>query len=195
MKCRRIIAFIVLAILIIVLYILFKDKCITYTLSLCQILALILAVFVGVFISLNFSPVIALRIIPTWADKTNGILLIKTEVENISKVIAIVKKEGIRFQMLKQRTDLGDINEWVAFNKDDEKDMIPKPIDWKESKVINTSTNHLYPGDIVKAERIYKVDIKPNEVLHLGLQFKLAKGPLSLFHLEQWTTTCFFIPE
>lgn len=137
-----------------------------------EVFALIATAFLGVFIYVNCLPTVSLRIIPTWINKADGILKIRTEVENTSRVLCVKKR--MRFQILEQEMTDVTINEWVAFDENYLAKMLPQPVSFKPAEDINTSTAHLYPKEIISAERIYKVN--PSLVQHVGLQFQTEFG-------------------
>ncbi len=157
---------------------------------------LFLAFWIALFVYLNLAPIVVPRISTSWVDKKRGVLLVKLEVENISKVIVFKKDKGIRFQMLKQKIGK-EINEWVAFEKEYETRMIPQPLydgDWPSDREVNSSTPHLYPGESVRTELIFIQELQADEILHLALQFKSAKSLFNYLHPEQWTVTTFVMP-
>ncbi len=162
-----------------------------FTRGLVEVIAIILAAIVAIFIYVNFSPKITLRVIPTWIDKDKGILKIRTEIENVSRVVCIKKR--IRFQILEQKFDGNLINEFVAFDESKIDLMNPKPEHFSPAEEINKSTSHFYPGEIVAVERLYRVN--SSLIQHLGLQFEADLGIMKFVMRilrgipEQWTTT------
>ncbi|MCC7244662.1 MAG: hypothetical protein IT269_03200 [Saprospiraceae bacterium] len=162
-----------------------------------ETIAILLAAIITLFIYINFSPKVALRIIPTWIDKNEGILKIRTEIENTSKVICMKKR--IRFQILEQKIDAGFVNEFVAFDQEYVELMVPKPEKFTIAQEINLSTSYLYPSEVISTERIYKVN--PNLIQHVGLQFETDFGMFKYIlwfikdSVERWTTTIIITKE
>ena len=161
-----------------------------FTKTVIEIIAILLTAIIALFVYVNFSPKISLRIIPTWIDKKGGVLKIRTEVENTSKVICMKKR--IRFQILEQKLEGNMINEFVAFDKEYVHLMNPKPVNFAQAEEINLSTLYLYPGEVIAAERVYKIN--PELVQHAGLQFEADFGIMKYLlrfvkeHVERWTT-------
>lgn len=135
-------------------------------------------IFLSITIYLKFAPIVIFRITPHWPDLMTDAVILKIEIENKSKVK--LTKEDIKFKIIRHEksTILELLKEWV-------------PIENAES--ICQTTKILYPGEILKIDRLYKV--KDDEILQGLIQFK---AKYSWFEqilanikggLEQWATT------
>jgi hypothetical protein len=158
-------------------------------------IATILAVLVGgwfaVFVFLQFAPILALRILPTWTSDDPRWVILRIEVENKSRIR--VYKQAIYLQILEQNVHVGSIlSEWVPFEK---KAVLTteQPISWHEPIEIFKSTIGLDPGELLIAERLHYC--QPNNVLHVGLQVKAKLGFWGRIAAQvrgwkqRWTTT------
>jgi hypothetical protein len=158
-------------------------------------IATILAVLAGgwlaLFIFLQFAPVLALRILPTWPSDDTGWVILRIEVENKSRIR--VHKQAIYLQILEHNVSVSSIlSEWVPF---EEKAVIPteQPINWHEPVEIFKSTKGIDPGETLVAERLHYC--QPNNVLHVGLKVKAKLGFFGRIATQVrswnhgWTTT------
>lgn len=155
------------------------------------IVALLLGAGLAVFVFVQFSPKLQLRIIQRWVDEINGLFVLKLEVENISRIR--VYKQKIQLQILEHEVPAnGCLSEWVPF---DEEEVLSeeKPKEWHAPIEVFESSKFLNPGEILSVERLCHCPHK--SVVHVGLQVKVKLGVLgcvaSCFRSwkEQWTST------
>lgn len=168
----------------------FKDI-ISLIVDIATIIAVLAGGWFAVFVFLQFAPILALRILPTWiSDKTDGVIL-HIEVENKSRIR--VHKQSILLQILEHHIPVGGIlSEWVPF---EEKDIIPteQPINWNEPIEIFKSTRGIDPGEALVVERLHYCH--PGNILHVGLQVKAKLGIWGRIATQvrgwnqRWTTT------
>lgn len=159
-----------------------------------EALALILGAYTLMFVFLHFHPNMALNVSTEWANQKEGVLLIKIDATNVSKVKC--NKNKVLFQVLEYNCNFESLSEWVAFSEDRILES-ERPVLWNPPVDILESTEFWYPGDSVKVERLYKCKI--GRVYKIGVQLK-ADIPLlgrvsKVFRngawkkQEQWTTT------
>ena len=158
-------------------------------------IALIIAILIGallaVFIFVQFAPKLKLRILPHWVDKSKGLLLLRLEVENHSRIR--VKKDKILLQILEHEFSAqGYLSEWVPFTNEAIKTE-EQPKEWHEPIEIFQSTIYINPEEILSVERLHHCP--QNTILHIGIQAKVKMGFLGALAAwlrswdEQWTTT------
>lgn len=144
-----------------------------------------------IFIFLQISPKVELRILPRWVDPELGRFVLRLEIENTSRVR--VKKEVVRLQMLPySETRQLRLSEWVPFSKESIRKG-EEPEKYYDPVEVFGSTLYLYPGEKISVERL-ECSPDSDKFLHIGLQFRarvllrwliirvFSKG-------EQWTTT------
>jgi hypothetical protein len=155
------------------------------------IVAVVTMALLAFFVRVSFAPVLRLRILPRWSDDTKNFVILRLEVENISRVR--VQKQQIRIQALRHKLEMGGLlSEWVPFSRDDIRDE--QPLEWREPVEIFNTTNHIYPGEVLSVERMYHCE--QDTALHVGLQVKAKLGRFSRLATrirswnQQWTTTC-----
>ena len=167
----------------------------TEVISLARDIALIVAMLLGawlaVFVYVQFAPKLQLRILPRWVDETKGLLILKLEVENNSRIR--VPKQKIQLQILEHEVPAhGCLSEWVPF--DEEAVLLQeKPKEWHDPIEIFQSTEYLNPGETVSVERL--CHCPQDSILHVGLQAKAKLGALGRLAAwfrswnDQWTST------
>ena len=145
------------------------------------------------FVFRQLSPSLDLKIIPMRNLPDKQMLLLRSVIENRSRVR--IYKKRIRIQILEY--DLGvisSISEWVPFSKADIRpNEIPRQ--WTEPIEICETTAYINPGSKVVVERLFNVDNMGKTVLHIGIQFEAIISPRLKRLLkweERWTHTVFF---
>lgn len=155
------------------------------------LVAMLLGAGLAVFVFVQFAPSLQLRILPRWADEAKGLIILKLEVKNKSRIR--VPKQRICLQILEHEVPAGgSLSEWVPFDK---QVILPQeqPKEWHEPVEIFQTTRYLNPGEMLSVEMLCHC---PREsVLHVGLQAKAKFGILGWLGSrisswnEQWTST------
>jgi hypothetical protein len=152
--------------------------------SLFKDILLIIGLLFGAYLSIRlfrkFTPVVEFEITPKWSELHQDIVILKIEIRNKSKVQITVDRtdnKGIKFKILKRLVaDSSELKEWV---------------DIKDAEQICTSTRCLYPGEIVKVERLYRCT--KDELLQGIIQFNATFSNDQKFLVdtsqERWTST------
>jgi hypothetical protein len=163
---------------------------------------------VAVFIFLDLSPRIRLRLLPATVDQERRRYVLRMEIENVSKVaISQNLHKGCLLQMLEHSIDAHrNMSEFVPFSREtyEKRPSAERAKEWREPVPVFESTRLLYPGDLVIIERLLTIP-DDQTFLHVGLQFhgeigritRLALGIQSMLTAEpteRWTTTCFIFP-
>ncbi len=162
------------------------------------ILALIGVAWTAIFIYFKFAPVIKINISDKWVN--DNLVILRIEIENVSKVRVAIKKEprrkenaNILFQIFRHNITEGlNLTEFLPFTKKwfDKKGY---PSSWKEPEIIFETTEWIYPGETIAIERPISTD--KGDMLHVGVQVHAKFGRLEFAkkrHWEQrWTTTRF----
>lgn len=156
----------------------------------------ILAILVSIWVLLQFAPRVRLDLDQEWIDVKAGLVKVKVTIENLSQ--GRLAKRTILLQVLSYPAESAPLlSESVPFNT--EKVISgQEPLEWHEPQEICHGTGYFYPGEVKTVEMVFRV---PNEeaVLHAGLQFNAAPGPLAalvnrFFTLsDSWTTTRFIV--
>jgi hypothetical protein len=171
--------------------------------SLLTILAIIIGGFVAIYFFVQLTPKIDLRIIPEWLDKHERKLVVRFEIENKSQVRINVKRiidnhqnESlmIRLQILEYVKDnILTLSEWVPFSHDSIR-VNENPIEWRDPENICQTTSHIYPGEVVKVDRLYT--FPDDRIWHIGFQLQTEYNwieKLLVWKLgKSWTTTKIF---
>ena len=97
----------------------------------------------------------------------------------------------IRLQILEySRDNTLFLSEWVPFSQD----LIQgneNPIEWREPENICQTTSYIYPGEIVKVERLYTFPV--DKIWHIGFQIQTEYNWLEYLLVwkrgKSWTTT------
>jgi hypothetical protein len=109
------------------------------------------------------------------ADGVPGLVLVRLTVENRSKVYAKIKEGRSRLQILEyhplQMATPSALSEWVPFYKWRQKKAAMKPIQWRDSVPVMTSTTHIEPGESIRVELLYRAS-QPGVAIHCGLQVR-----------------------
>jgi hypothetical protein len=169
-----------------------------------QLLWSLLGVIVAAVVFLDTAPKLRLRITSRVVDPRNRTLILRLEIENISRVLVLHDQDkGTLLQTLHYSFQQPqNITEFVPFTRFDFDKMNARdrPALWSEPEKILTTTSHWYPGDIATIERLIRL---PNQstILQVGLQvhgrvswwihtlLKLRGVKRKLGQPERWTTT------
>lgn len=159
------------------------------------LLAILVGSLAAIFIYFQLAPTVRLTITPTWADDLKEYLLVRFQIENMSRV-RLNQPRG-KIQILEYDTLNGNmLSQFVPFTKDDYPDR-EAPVTWREPVGILTHTRQIYPGEIITYERLYHYPQK-EVIIHIGLQIELSLGFFGRLVTRKsgsWrqTTTCFVV--
>ena len=139
---------------------------------------IIISILIGAYLSMRlfrkYTPVVSFKITPIWA---NQFVILKIEIENKSKVLLKVKHKGIKFKIISHKINtIGNLTEVV---------------DISGANLICKSTTSLYPGEVVRIDRLYQCE--PTELLQGIIQFNAKFSWLDRLLVntsnEKWTST------
>jgi hypothetical protein len=142
------------------------------------LLLTIIGAIASVFLFMDYSPKLHLRIIPIWINE--NLVKIRLEMENYSKVLIILDSKRFKVDILKEFNS--GVTEWVDFSGAND---------------VFLKTEKLYPGEIISIELLKFCAI--DSYLHVGLQVKTDIGLVDRARnitketKESWTTTRFII--
>lgn len=167
------------------------------------IFAILFGAFVAIYFFVQFTPKIDLRIIPEWIDKSKRKLVVRFEIENKSQVRINVKRftksqQNKNLMILVQileyyKANTSTLSEWVPFSKNDIRDK-EEPIEWNDPEFICQTTNHIYPGETVKVNRLYT--FPEDKIWHIGFQIQTEYNFIEKMLIwklsKRWTTTKIF---
>ncbi len=148
---------------------------ITMIKDLLTIVGIVIGVYLSIRLFRNFAPVVSFKITPVWADQ---FVTLKIEIENNSKVLLKVDRgQGIKFKIIPHKlTTIQNLTEFV---------------DIKDADIICKTTTSLYPGEVIRIDRLYKCE--PDELLQGIIQFSAAFSFLDKILVntsnERWTST------
>jgi hypothetical protein len=167
-------------------------------------LAILISGFVTIYFFVRFAPKFDLRIIPEWIDKQEKKIVFRFEIENKSQVRINVKQilvnhkfESlmIRLQILEyDKNKTPTLSEFVPFTRESIREN-ENPLEWKEPEKICQTTRHIYPGEVVRVDRLYT--FSEDKIWHIGFQIQTEYNWIeNLFGLRKlgksWTTTKIF---
>ena len=159
-----------------------------------QLIALLLAPAIAIFLFFKLARYIQLRITWRWVkiDKTK--VALRFEIEN--KSVIRIKKRKILIQVLEYPiAKYTTFSEWVPF-EENKYEYGEEPLDWKQPTEICKSTEFLYPKEVLIVERLYTL-AEMNNFLHAGIQFIAAPSLIRPFESGKalgalrWTATSF----
>jgi hypothetical protein len=159
--------------------------------DLVTIFALVVGAGLAMFVFLQFAPLVNLRIIHRWAGDDSRWVILRLEVENVSRVR--IRKQHIRLQILEYEL-LNDksLSEWVPFEEEKVCASEP-PIEWKDPKEVFKTTVSIDPNEVLSVERLHYCP--QNRVTKVGLQLRIDPSVFGSFVArvrrwdQQWTTT------
>jgi hypothetical protein len=159
------------------------------------LVAVLVGMFLAVFVYYQFAPILTLRILPRWVNDNHTLLCVRVEIENKSRV-RVSSPQG-KLQVLEHPIDPKcPLNHWVAFDREGiwRDDPI---LEWREPVHFFDTTRNIYPGEIYAVERIYPCSHEQVAV-HIGLQVYREKRWIDKLlnrSGETWrqTSTCFMI--
>jgi hypothetical protein len=163
--------------------------------SIIALLFLLIGGVAGIFIFFQLAPILALRILPTWADEKKEHLVIRFEVENKSRVR--ITRPKIRLQVIEQKVaPSGAISQWVPFTKEAVRQG-EQLVEWRDPIEISETTARMYPSEIIVIERLYHCP-QASLILHIALQVEVKLGlwgRVVTRKTQDWrqTTTCFVV--
>jgi hypothetical protein len=163
--------------------------------SIIALLFLLIGGVAGIFIFFQLAPILALRILPTWADEKKEHVVIRFEIENKSRVR--INRPKIRLQVIEQKVpSSGAISEWVPFKKEAARQN-EQPVEWREPIEISETTARMYPSEVIVIERLYQCP-QASLILHAALQVEVKLGlwgRIVTRKTQDWrqTTTCFVV--
>jgi len=154
------------------------------------IIVVIIGSFISIFIYLKFAPIVQIKIIDSWID--DELLILRIEIENISKVRVAIKQNELQLQnsnilFQKFKHDKGTaltLTEFLPFSKEwfDKKKY---PSKWKEPEIIFETTKWIYPSEIIAVERI--IQCNKNDIFHIGVQVHASFGLLEFADFRHWS--------
>ena len=134
------------------------------------------------------------RLILRWADMTSGVLIVKVEVHNKSKVYVTLQKCELQI-FERDIPPSGYISEFVPFEKGDPRTDPPIPEqEWHAPVRILGTTLTIEPGEIITVERAYHCQTE-RPIIHCAIQVhakvtcRLKLANLRFKPTERWTAT------
>jgi hypothetical protein len=151
------------------------------------------------FVKLRVSSIVRMHMFPRWVNEAKQSVILRIEVEN--KATIRIWKNLIQLQTFEYKLPVdASLSEWVSFTKkayDDHYEKhpeAPRPIKgFKEPVEIFTSTNHIYPGEVISVERL--CPFNTGNILQVGVQTSGRLGISgrirghAILPVQQWTTT------
>jgi len=167
----------------------------------------VMGALLTIFVFGDFFPRVRLRIIPSWENRELGLVKIRMEIENYSKVVVpIDPKHKIMLQVLPHNVLIdGCLSEWVEFDRTSPinlEKLETEPIkkcSWRTPIPVFVTTEKLYPGEIVSGERLHYCP--SGSILHIALQVHAKFGPIARMasYLRKWqgrwTTTVIVVND
>ena len=139
-------------------------------------------------------PVLGLKI--ELAEKLPGVLLVRLEAENKSRVAAKVKVSRLQFVEydIRRMEPRSELSEWVAFSEDKILGT-ERPVLWREPRPVMTTTNYIKAGQVVTVEILYRPSA--DVAVHCGFQVQIKSGIAARFtgHPASFTTTAWWLPS
>ncbi len=184
------------------------SQILSVTTDILAITALLTGTVLAIIVSVQYAPFVKLRILPKWLDDDSGRVILRLEIENISKVK--INNQYIALQVLEYPLPKNSsivISEWVPFVEgkyqklgSEEPPEEPKQ-KWQKPVPIFTSTKTIYPSEILSVERSY--GCPKDSFLKVGLQLKATSSnskfvqwvTRKLNWADQWTTTAIIFRE
>lgn len=160
--------------------------------NLITILALLIGAALAILLFLQFAPILNLRLSSEWVGKNSRWVVLKMEVENVSRVR--VTKQYIHLQVLPYKYPPKNeyLSEWVPFQQE-KISQTEQPMEWQYPDEVFESTLTIDPNESLSVERL--IYCPPDTILKVGLQAKISFGFLGRMVARlrswdhSWTTT------
>lgn len=150
-----------------------------------------------VFFYRQLSPNLQIKITPIWIDKDDGILCIRADVKNISKVR--IYKDHALFQLLEYDfSQIPNLSEFLPFTKKRNDERVEQPIEWRDAVKILEDTKHISPDEEIIVERIARIKNHKEVIVHVGVQLR-ARGRWEVTNRylgwgDRWTRARYVFP-
>ena len=159
-----------------------------------DIIITFIAVFAAIWFFRALWMVVEPRLILRWADITSGVLIVRVEVHNKSKVYVTLQK--CELQILERDIPpSGYISEFIPFEKGDPRTDPPIPEqEWHVPVRILATTSTIEPGETIEVERAYRCQTE-RPIIHCAIQvhakvtWRLKLANLRCKPTERWTAT------
>ncbi len=130
-----------------------------------SIITLLIGVYATIFISSYFAPVVILRITPIWETKMNGIMTLRFEIENKSRI------------RLNQPNILVQLKEYSINKGKNKLKDIPRILSKTDLQVlwndpIKLDIARIFPNETISLERIYSFESTKSSILFVLLQYR-----------------------
>lgn len=175
-----------------------------FALDVLKLLLPLVGVLLAVYIYLDVTPQLRLRILSRPIDRVPRKYILRLEIENSSKTPIIKHEKGILLQIIEYNlSEFSETDHFVPFTFEDFEKMAPekKPKIWIPPRPVFDTSTHWFPGDLVAIEQVITLS-SDEAILHVGLQF-YGRVPAWVDRLhrwrgvkrpkdwERWTTTTF----
>jgi hypothetical protein len=158
-----------------------------------QIVAALVTAALFIWLYHEFLPVLRLTINVT--EKKDGMLILRLEATNISKLPARVRSGWARLQVLEHDiSGMTTLSEWVPFVRDKIK-KDERPTEWRDPVAVLETTKFIKPGETVTVERGHQPAF--GMAVHCAFQIQVRTNffiGLLYGHSPSFTTTRWVIP-
>jgi len=135
----------------------------------------LLCIIAGIWLLLQFAPQTYLEILIAEPSADDRFLRATVSIQNTSR--SRIGKQTILFQSLAYTYDIAaQLTDGVPFNTSSVRSG-EEPLAWHEPKEIFREVRYLFPGETLTTECLIPRPLDA-EVIHVGLQFNGAQGPL-----------------